>query len=86
MPDKLLENYTIDEKVTKKFTNNKIVAGNIRQLMNHSILVDPHHSLFREFLIQNLNAFFDPRLKDPLWKINLDEQSSEKLIVDFIHQ
>ena len=81
-----MEDYPIDEKVTKKFKNNKIVAGNIRQLMSHPILVDPNHSLFREFMIQNLNAFFDPRLKDPNWKINLDEQFSEKLIVDFIHQ
>ena len=81
-----MEDYPIDKRVTKKFKNNKIVAGNIQQLMSHPILVDPNHSQFREFLIQNLNAFFDPRLKDPHWKIDLDEQFSEKLIVNFIHQ
>ena len=81
-----MENYQIDEKITKKFTNSKIVAGNIRQLMSHPILIDPIHSHFREFLIENLNAFFDSRLKDPHWKKNLDEKSSEIIISDFIHR
>ena len=85
MPAQSQDDYIIDEKVTKKFTNNMVVAGNIQQLMNHPILVDHQNSLFREFLIQNLNAFFDPHLKDPLWRINLNKQSQEKLMSDFIH-
>ena len=54
--------------------------------MSHPVLIDPKYSEFKTFLIDNLDAFFDSRLKDPYWIKNLKLEPAEvgKIIDIFI--
>ena len=54
--------------------------------MSHPVLIDPKCSEFRIFLIDNLDAFFDSRLRDPHWakKLKLDPSEVGKIIDIFI--
>ena len=54
--------------------------------MSHPVLIDENYSKFRKFLLQNIDAFFDYRLQNPHWRINLNlnKKFEQILIENFI--